>query len=199
MGGRVLVDGEEAADQRPELGGAELRIGLDPGALLRRGQSVLELLAVDALHGLAEHLDEAPPRVEGKALVLGQSSQALRGLVVEAQVEDGVHHAGHRELGARADADQQGVAWVSETLVRLLLEVRDRGRDLRPESLGQLGLVRVVGAARFGGDGESGRHRHARPRHLGHPGAFAAEEVPHVLRTFRKQVNPLCLRRSRHA
>src|SRR5438046_10393458 len=38
---------------------------------------MLELLAVDALDRLAEHLNEAAPRIEGKALVLVRAARPL--------------------------------------------------------------------------------------------------------------------------
>src|SRR5262249_34552065 len=48
------------------------------------------------------------------------------------------------------------------------------------ERLGQRAAVRVIEAAHGGGDGEAGRHGHARARHLREPRALAAERVLHV-------------------
>jgi hypothetical protein len=114
---------------------------------------VLERLAVDAEHDAAVHGDEAAVRVVGEALVARRVGEALDALVVEAEVEDGVHHAGHRELGARANADEQRVVRVAELATHRLLELEDVLGDLLVESVGPA-AVHVV-AARIGRDGES--------------------------------------------
>ena len=64
---------------------------------------------VDAQHDIAVHLDEAAIAVIGEARIAGALGQALDGLVVEAEIEHGIHHAGHRGARARADRDQQRI------------------------------------------------------------------------------------------
>jgi hypothetical protein len=64
---------------------------------------------VEAQHHVRIHLDEAAVAVPGEARVAGQGGKALDRLVVEAEVEHGVHHARHGDAGARADRDQQRV------------------------------------------------------------------------------------------
>ena len=95
-------------------------------------------MAVDAVDDLAVHLDQAPVRVEGEALVPGRAGEALGRRVAEAEVEDRVHHPGHRDRGARADGDEQRVALVAEALARVLLErahvLGDLVRRGRPEA-----------------------------------------------------------------
>ena len=54
-----------------------------PLACLGGVQRVLEVLAVDAEHGLAEHLDQPPVGVEREPLVAGLRGQAAHRLVVE--------------------------------------------------------------------------------------------------------------------
>ena len=195
---RVLIDGEEAADQRAELGGRQLWIGLDPRPSLGRGERRFEIATLDALDRLAEHLNEPAPGVEGKSLVLVTRSESACGLVVEAEVEDRVHHPGHRELGARANADEQRIAWIPEALVRLLLEVRQRSRDLAPEPGGQLALGGIERAACLGRDREAGRHGHAGLGHLSRARALASEQVAHLVtgaartgRSIAEEIDPL--------
>ena len=173
-------------DHCQELGhqlaqGRSVKIGvlLDAAARLGRFQGVLELLAVDAHHDPAEHLDEAPVGVPAEALVAGQRDEAMEGLLVQAQVEDRVHHAGHRELGTRADADQQRIGGVAEALAGLALDFADCRQDVVPQPVGQLLARGEVVVARLGGDGEARRHRQAGVGHLGQPGALAAEQVAH--------------------
>ena len=128
----------------------------------------------------AEHLDEAPVRVPAEALVAGQRDQALQRLLVEAEVEDRVHHPGHRELGARADADEQRVRRRRRSpcpVSRSTSRIASRTSSHRP--VGQLLAGREVVVAGLGRDREAGRHRQARDRHLGEAGALAAEQVAH--------------------
>src|SRR6202035_3968684 len=99
------------------------------------------------LHRLAEHLDEAAARVEGEALVLREGGQALGGVLVEAQVEDGVHHSRHREFRARADAHEEWIFGVAETLAGLPLEGLEVREHLFPQTLGKLATAGVVLAA----------------------------------------------------
>ena len=78
-------------------------VGLHPAQL--RGEHA----PVDAEHGAAEHLDQPPVGVEREpfAAVLPQTDHRL---VVQAHVEDGLHHPGHRDRGAGADRDEQRVS-----------------------------------------------------------------------------------------
>ena len=48
------------------------------------------------------HLDEAPVTVPGKAFIPSGSRKSGDGPIVEAQIENRVHHAGHRVAGTRA-------------------------------------------------------------------------------------------------
>ena len=69
--------------------------------------------------------------VVGEAGVAGLLGQALDGGVGQAEVEDGVHHAGHRQRGAGADGDQQRVGRVAELLADLGLHLLEGRLDLR--------------------------------------------------------------------
>ena len=132
-----------------------------------------------AQHDVAVHLDEAAVAVPREARVAGLLRQRLDGLIVEPEVEDGVHHAGHRVAGAGADGHEQRILEVAELLLRLLLEGGDAGLHLRLERRRIAALVVVVVGADLGGDGESGRHGQADAAHLGEVGALAAEQRLH--------------------
>ena len=60
------------------------------------------------------------------------------GVVVEAEVEDRVHHPRHRDGRARAHGDEQRVVRVAEVLARLALERGDVLCDLGLEPFRQL-------------------------------------------------------------
>ena len=181
---RPVVSRTIALNSRDQL--AQV-VGVEVGVLRRRRAALLgassacvERLAVDAHHDPPEHLDEAPVRVPAEALVAGQRDQAVQRLLVEAQVEDRVHHPGHRELGAGADAHEQRVRRRRRSPCRSRARPRltaSRTSSQRPSgSFSPVGEVVVAG---LGGDREAGRHRQARVGHLGEAGALAAEQVAH--------------------
>ena len=79
---------------------------------------------------IAIHLDEAAVDVVTKALVTGFFYQAGDDLVVEAEVQHGFHHAGHRDPGAGAHREQQRVFRVAEFGAHLLFDLADGLVDL---------------------------------------------------------------------
>ena len=158
-----------------QRGGRDLGVVGDAGGRLGLLERVLEPGAVDVQHDASVHRDEPPVGVVGEAVV-GACGEPLDAAVVETEVQDGVHHAGHRELGAGTDADEQRVAGVTEPAAHLLLQRGDLGGDLLVEA-GRPTTVHV-GAAGIGGDREAGRHRQLEHAgHLGQVGALATEQV----------------------
>ncbi len=188
--GLLLDDLLEGGDQLLQVGGLEVGVDGDLLGVLGLVEGLLEELAVDAEDRLAEHLDEAAVGVPGEALVAGLPGQALHRLVGEADVQDGVHHAGHGELGAGADGDEQRVVGLAELLAHLLLERVEVRTHLVTQCRRLLAAVEVD-LAGLGGDGEPGRDGEAEVRHLGEVGALAAEEVLEVLVALGEVVNEL--------
>ena len=128
--------------------------------------------------------------------------KALNGIVVEAQVEDRVHHAGHGERSARAHRDEQRIGGIAELLAATGLEVGLGGNDLiecalRPHVAG----TRVLNAG-LAGNGKATGNRQADTAHLGKVRAFAAKHEVHGLVALgdtsalvigSKTVNPLAI------
>ncbi len=97
-------------------------------------EDVLELLLGNVENHVAEHLDEAAVGVISKAGIIGALRERFHGLVVEAEVENGVHHAGHGELGAGADGDEQRIVACAELLPLHLLKAFERGKHFLVDS-----------------------------------------------------------------
>ncbi len=135
---------------------------------------------VEAEHHVRIHGDEAAIAVIGEAAVARQFRQRLDGLVVEAEIEHGVHHARHRGAPAGAHRDQQRIVGIAEDLAGQLADIIERLLDLRLQLLRIGFVVRVEIGADRGRDGEAGRHRQAEIGHLGEIGALAAEQIAHV-------------------
>ena len=156
--------------------GRHLGVRGGAGQLLGRVEEGVELLAGQLEHDAPVHGDEAAVGVEGEALVAGLLGQALDRVVVEPEVQDGVHHAGHGELGAGAHRDEQRVVGVADHLAHGPLEAGAGPGHLVVEALGPpAGHVVPAGVGR---DGEPGRDRKGQyRRHFGQVGALPAQEV----------------------
>ena len=170
------VDLPVGADELGQVVGVEIGVERDAALSLQRGQRVLEGVRVDAVDDLAVHLDQPPVGVVGEPPVARGRREALDRLVVQAEVEDRVHHPRHRDRRARAHGEEKRVGGVAEALAGRLLEPAQVLDHLRLEPLRQV-AGRHVGAAGVGRDREAGRDGQPERRHLGEPGALAAEEL----------------------
>ena len=101
--------------------GVEIGVELGLLLLLLAVENFLKSVLGNVEHHPAEHLDQAAIGVIGEARIVAALGQALDRLVVQAEVEDGIHHAGHGELCARANADQQRIVGAAELLALQLL------------------------------------------------------------------------------
>ena len=88
-------------------------------------------------HDVAVHLDETAIAVPGEALVLGGVSEGENGFVVEAEIENGVHHAGHGIARTGADGNEhRHLGLVAELGAHDLFNGGDGGLDLGVEYFG---------------------------------------------------------------
>jgi len=177
-------------DQRSQV--FRVQVEVVPGVLglLGRMKRALEQRAVDAQNGFAEHLDQPAVGVEGQALVAGLLGETQDRLVVEPDVEDGVHHSGHRELATGAHGNQQRVVGLTQPLAHGLLEQGEVFVDLGIHP-GWRGALGEVGPTRLGRDDESRRNRQSHPGHLGEVRPFASEQVFEILIAFGEVVDEL--------
>ena len=137
-------------------------------------------MMLDAEHDLPVHLDKATIAVIGKALVAALPRQPLDRAIVEAEVEHGIHHAGHRDAGARAHRNQKRIIGIAKPRAERLLDRGEPGGDLFFE-IGRIGLAVIVKpGADLGRDRKARRHRQSEIAHFGQTGAFAAEQVAHL-------------------
>ena len=112
--GLVLDDRLEGLHQACRSSASRSRSFFVPLACLAASMADSNSCALDVQHGLAEHLDQAPVGVPREPLAAGLLGQAVHRLIGQADVEHRLHHAGHGELGAGPDADQQRVRVVAE-------------------------------------------------------------------------------------
>ena len=145
---------ELLGDLLPVLG-PELGVGLNIALLAELGDQDLESLIRDSQDDRAEHLDQPAVDIVGEALVpcLCQLEQSSDGLIVEADIEDGIHHPRHGDRRPGADRDEQGIPRVAEASPGQLFQLGHPRGDLLLQPLGVFPVVVVV-ATGIGGDGE---------------------------------------------
>src|SRR6266478_702131 len=159
---------------RPQFG-----VEADAAIFLVEFQQFLEMMMVDAQHYMAVHLDEAAIAVIGEAGIAGAFGKPCCRLVVEAEIENGIHHAGHGDPGSRAHRNEQRIVGIAEFAPNLRLDRAERRFYVAFKS-GRIGLgVLIEIGADLGGNGEPGRHRQAEIGHLRQIGALAPEQVFH--------------------
>ena len=159
------------------------------GLLFRK--NVLELFLRDFHDHVGEHLDEAAVGVIRKTRVVRELGETLDDLVVQAQVQNGVHHAGHGSARAGTDGNEQRVLRIGELLAADFLHLAQVLVDLRLDFIVDLAAILIVLGAGLRGNGEALGNRHAGLGHLSKVGALAAQELTHVLVAFREQVHKL--------
>ncbi|CAM5485056.1 hypothetical protein SPURM210S_06694 [Streptomyces purpurascens] len=130
-------------------------------------------------HAVAEHLEQAAVGVPGEPLPSGRLGKAGHGVVVETDVEDGVHHPGHRETRSGTNGHQQRIVGPPEIAPQGTLQVRQCMGHLHAELRRFLTGLQIH-PARLRGDGEAGRHRQFEPSHLGQAGTLATEQGSHL-------------------
>ncbi len=142
-----------------QVGGREVDIVLRTDALLDGAEMLIEVLIRDTQGNLAEKLNEATIGIPGKTLVARLRRQSVQGRLIEPQVENGVHHAGHRHGRARAHRHQQRVGFRSESLAGRPFKLRHVLPDVIHQSRRQaLVAVGEVAEASFCSNDKPWRH-----------------------------------------
>ena len=144
------------------------------------GIDVFLVLGLHAEHDVTVHLHEATIGVVYEVGVAGFCHQTFGHLVVETEVEDGVHHTGHRCARTGTHGEQQRISGVAKLAVHAHFRCCNGGCH----GIGKFGndgflTYAVIIVARFGGDGKPGRNGHANLIHLGEVGTFTTEQITH--------------------
>mmetsp|Transcript_3411 Transcript_3411/g.14978 ORF Transcript_3411/g.14978 Transcript_3411/m.14978 type:complete len:421 (-) Transcript_3411:98-1360(-) len=165
-------------NELPQVLRGELVVLRDAHFLLQRVDLVLEQVVLDAHDHVSVHVQESAVGIKRK-LLAGFGGESLGDVVVESEVEHGVHHAGHGDRRAGADGEEQGVGRVAQLLPHALLHEGESLEHLVPAASRELAAVFVERGARLGGDGESRGDGEADSVHLREVGALAAQQGLH--------------------
>ena len=115
----LLVQRQKAAAEGAQL--AEIEFALVP-ALGGFGQGLLEQVAGHARHHFTVGGDEPAVGIPHQAGVAGLAQQAGQGLLAQADVEQGFHHAGHGHGGTGAHRHDERVAHIAKAHAGELLQ-----------------------------------------------------------------------------
>ncbi len=139
-------------------------------------------MRADPRDDLAEHLQQAAVRVVRETRIVRLLGKRVRGGVVEAEVEDRLHHPGHGDRRAAADGHEQRGGVVPEPPRAALLQLGERIVDLLLQAIGP-GAASVHRVHAGGGrDREAVGHGQPEARHLGQTRALASEQLTRDLR-----------------
>ena len=116
----AFSDPLKISDQFLEIVCGNLGIALHACAFFVLIQDVLKVSGVGVQNDFAEHLNKTAVGIVSKAFIACQLYQPLDGLVIDTQVQYGIHHAGHREFCTRAHRDEQRIVLLAEAFARLL-------------------------------------------------------------------------------
>ena len=135
------------------------------------------------------HLDETAIGVVCKALVIGDFCKTFNNFVVKTEVEDGIHHTGHRSSCAGTYGNEKRVVFIAEGFSGDFFKFCKIFIDLCFDFSIDLAAVLIILGAGFGGYGEALRNRHAEVGHFSKVCTFSAKELAHGAIAFGEKVD----------
>ena len=190
----VLVLSLELLCQELEVSSGKIEVVGNALFFLHLVDELLKVLLANFHNDVGEHLDEAAVGVVNETLERGIGVACDHGsddFVVQTEVKDGVHHAGHGCTCTGADRDQQRIVEVAELLAVDFFHLADELHDLSHDVVIDLAAIFVVLGASFGGDGETLGNGQTDLAHLCQVCALTAEKVTHGGIAFGEHVNEL--------
>ena len=169
----------------------QLDVLRDALLLLHLVDELFKVLLADFHDDVGEHLDESSVAVPRPTGIVGLLRDGVDDRLVETEVEDGIHHAGHGGTRAGTDGDEKRVLLVAELLAADLFHLLDVLHDLRLDLGIDLSAVFVVLRTSFRRDGEALRHGETDVGHFRKVRALAAEQLTHLCITFGEKVTIL--------
>ena len=187
---RLSIDVLEALHELLHIVHIQVDVVLDALLLLDFVDDLLKPGFRDLHDHIGEHLDEAPVRVVGKARILRLLCQPFDGYIVQAQVQDGVHHARHGDAGPAADGNQERVVRVAEHAPVLLFQPAHGLEDLPLDLIGNPLPRAIVVRAGLRRDREALGDRQPQIRHFGEVRPLAAQQLAHLRVAFEEPIDP---------
>ena len=158
--------------------------------LLHGVDKLLEILLAHFHNNVGVHLDKSSVAVPCPAGIIGLLGDNIYHVLVQTQVQDGVHHAGHGSSCAGTDGYKQGILMVTEFLAGDLFHLNDVLINLRLYFIIDLSSVLVILRTGLRRNRKALRHRESQTCHLCQIRTLAAQKLTHVRVALCKQVHP---------
>ena len=194
VGGEVLTQlglvlGLELGSQLLQVVGIQLHVLGDALLGLHLVDESLEVLLAHFHDHVGVHLDEPAVAVPGPPGIAGLGGHNGHHVLVQTQVQDGIHHAGHGGTGAGADGNQQRVLMIAELLAGDFLQLVHIAHDFRLDfRVDGLAILIVLGAG-FGRNSKALGDRQTDVGHFRQIGALSAQKLPHFAVALGEQIN----------
>ena len=133
---------------------------------------------------VAIHLDESAIAVPAKTGVAGLGNDAFNGLIVESDIEDGIHHARHGDPGPGPAGYEERILGIAILRTHDLLGAGDGGGDLFFQLFRIAAVILIIVRADLSGQREPGTDGESDIGHFAKVRALASEEILHLLRAF---------------
>ena len=103
-----------ALDQFDPVVAFEIRIERVAFGIFVSVEDVLEMMMLEAEHDVGIHRDETAIAVIGKAAIASHRGERFDSPVIEAEIQNRIHHAWHRRAPAGAYRNQQRILRVAK-------------------------------------------------------------------------------------
>ena len=154
-------------------------VQLDALLFLHLVDELFKVLLTDLHNNVGEHLDKSSVAVPCPARIAGFLRHDLDDLLVETEIQNGIHHAGHRSASAGTNGNEQGILKIAELFTGDLFHLHDILEDLRLDLVADLAAVLIILGAGFGRDRKALRNRQPDLGHFREVCALAAEQRAH--------------------
>ena len=179
-----FVFGFELAGKGFEVFRGQVDVLLNAFFFFHLVDELFKVLFADFHNNVGVHLNESSVAVPSPTGVAGFLRDCVDNVFVKAEVQNGIHHAGHGSSGAGTNGNQQRVFLVAELFAGDLFHLLDVFHDLCLDFIVDLSAIFIVSGAGFGCDGEALRYGKTEAGHFREVRALAAEQVAHVFVTL---------------
>ena len=189
----VLVLSLELFSQSLQISSGQLYVELYALFFLHLVDELFEVLLADFHNNVREHLNETSVGVIYETLesrIRIALDHCSNNVVVQTEVQDGVHHTRHRSTCTGTNGNQQRIVQIAELLAVDLFHLLNAVHDLSHDLVVDLAAVLIVLCAGLSCDGETLRYRQTDAGHLSQVCTLTAEEIPHGHVAFAKHINP---------
>ena len=159
--------------------GSQICIGFIAFGFFHSFQSMFKFIDVGFQNYVGIHHQETTIRVIGKSFVIGSFGQTFNGFIIQTEVQNGIHHTGHRNAGAGTNREEQRVVGITEFFAHNFFNTGNGITNLIFQIGGILMVIVVIVGADFGRNRKSGRHRQTDLVHFRKVGTFTAQEISH--------------------